>query len=352
MSALTERLHAALMHAFPSPDALRIMLKFKLNLNLDEVSGRDDLSAVTFRVIEHVNARVLGGRRALLHAARAANGENSALRELAREWPRLAAEESLTDAVRDIPTRASGAPGDEIGIILSTYSPNESADELALFQLSAADVDRARWEETFGAGKLTKIREALATRADTRDLRFTLACAPGVAVRAGCVFHRRTGFRVSAFGAPGSVGGSIEFRADVPADVVVDSPEYGVGEEVHVLVSATHDTAGLYQKWRKELSSEPFVVLRLTPAGGISSTSIRDGAHAAAWASELRAALVAAGGEAARRGVTIRAKRLFLAGPAALACAIGRELNAFGRIIVMNHDKGTDRYVTSFDFFA
>lgn len=92
-------------------------------------------------------------------------------------------------------------------------------------------------------------------------------------------------------------------------------------------------------------------MIELQPAAAPGQVAIASEAHAVAWARAVQRTIrketfmVGAGDR--RRPAPIR---IFIAAPNALSVAIGRELNATGRILLMDRDRDTQSYVESFDF--
>jgi hypothetical protein len=72
-----ERLQRALLAAFPSKSSLAQMIDYKFNLNLEEIAGGDDLSAIVHNLIRWMQAR--GRLEDLMIKAREANPGNPEL---------------------------------------------------------------------------------------------------------------------------------------------------------------------------------------------------------------------------------------------------------------------------------
>lgn len=82
-----ERLHQALLSAYPSESTLRQMVRIHLDASLDAIVPlhRQNQTDIIFDLIEHYAAQS-GGLHQLIHAAQAGNGGNPALAALAPEF--------------------------------------------------------------------------------------------------------------------------------------------------------------------------------------------------------------------------------------------------------------------------
>lgn len=344
---LLKTFHDALLDAFRDIGAMRKMVRFGLDLNLDTIAT-GPLDQVVFTLLEHADSQ--GLLSALAVAARAANPGNHKLLAVAGSF--LTPEGACADPearVAAIPRWTQASRRDDIRIVLANYNPRETPVDDITFRIYSSFADRPSWEERFGGG-LRKIIAALTSRADTKALEIWLACTPAVAIRTGVEMDRRTSFRVAANPTGhDSLRGSLDVTAATDADIEV-STVVTAAPEIHVLLSVSQDVTLGYLEWVKETSAPEASQLRMRPTAGPSQKSIRDVAHALAWAREVRAQIIAL--RAAANLQSIPAIRIFFAGSVVLALAIGRELNAMGQLILMDYDRDTKRYVESFTFVA
>jgi Effector-associated domain 1 len=86
-----QKLHSALMDAFPNVKALEQMVSFQLNMLLSSVTTTEDLSGATFELIKWANAQ--GRISDLVEGAHKQNTGNPKLREFyLQDWPQLKSE--------------------------------------------------------------------------------------------------------------------------------------------------------------------------------------------------------------------------------------------------------------------
>jgi tetratricopeptide (TPR) repeat protein len=78
-----EQLHQALMSAFPDPDVLERMIRFKLGENLSEIAGGNDLGAITYNLLKWAVSH--GRLEELIKGAREFNSGNPRLEEIANQ---------------------------------------------------------------------------------------------------------------------------------------------------------------------------------------------------------------------------------------------------------------------------
>jgi|GEM_PF-678133 len=201
------------------------------------------------------------------------------------------------------------------------------------------------WEARI-AQPLTSARDALAARA-LHDVCFHPKCHPGVAIRAGAIFHFRTGFSVGC-----EQNGNIW---DVDEQVVkaegpfltperTSAPRSNAAEsEIHLLVSVSQDVKNGYDKWREETTGRFSEWVHFKPKKGtgrdaLDERSVVDGALQVA--------------EAILAIAPPRCVRIFCAGPVAFALALGRTMNTWGNIVTMDYSKMAGTYFESFRFRA
>lgn len=240
---------------------------------------------------------------------------------------------------------------EEAALILASYNPDEVLPgrhpDLRLF-LPAEAQDRAGWEAQAWPA-LRQLRQALIAQG-RRRLRIHAPCVPGLAIRAGAVFHRASGFEVSVTQRDESTGRQGVWALDGPASPAplrVDRREDEglIGpDEVHLLVSATQDVFPMWSRWRFD-HPEPAVMLHARPPTGPA----RDAVQGAPAARDLARAISDLALEERSKHPDLPL-RIFYAGPNGLAVALGRSLNALSEIILMDFDKYAGRYVASFRF--
>ena len=265
--------------------------------------------------------------------------------------PQPAAIDRLLDSLVLARVRALEAASDletPVEIVLATYNLREMPTRGAAFRF-AVDLEaeddpggrRKRLEEVFSGG-LKRLRARLAESPTTRNLRFYPRCGLSVGLRVGALFHRSSGFRVECE-QNGEIW-STEGPGEPPADAVVEVVEEAVtGPELHVLDSISQEVLPGYQKWRRAGGKEGLVI-RLAPSAGPGRQAILDADELAGWAALVPTVI------ASHRKDPDWPVRFFVSTPAALAVAIGRQLNAHGRIIAMEWDRQRTGYFEAFDF--
>lgn len=83
--ARLERLHAALLDAFPGKAELQQLVKFHLDQNLETIAGGENLSDITFNLLMWAEAE--GRLDELVAAALHANPDNPSLKQFAQDYP-------------------------------------------------------------------------------------------------------------------------------------------------------------------------------------------------------------------------------------------------------------------------
>ena len=248
-----------------------------------------------------------------------------------------------------------------VEIVLATYNVRETPSRSAAFRF-AVDLEaeddpgsrRKRLEEVFSGG-LKRLRAGLAESPKTRKLRFYPRCGLSVALRAGALFHRASGFHVECeqngelwtTDSPGEPPSDAVFSPVSRETVAASAPE------LHLLLSISREVLPQYEVWRGAGGRDASAV-ELAPAAGPGREAIRDADDLAGWAA-LVPRMIATFHPAV---ITAHPRekewplRFFVATPAALAVTIGRQLNAHGRIIAMEWDKARGGYFEAFDFRA
>lgn len=197
-------------------------------------------------------------------------------------------------------------------------------------------------EQMFEVG----LRRLQAATASTKPpLEFALRCTMPIAMLAGSVFHRQTGY-------PAIVAQQLSNDVWTAWPLTVD-PAAGAGwdevkwveqtddpVEIHLAISVTHRILEDVQRWRGFTSSPPTTRCSLIHAtvGKPGRDSVPNPEAAVRLARDLLPALDAL---RPNRSIPIR---IFLSVPNVLAMAIGRESNAMGRFLVMDWDKEARTY--------
>lgn len=124
-----EQTQNALLEAFPSRDALRMLARIELDENLDAIAGGDNLRVIAFNLISW--AERTGAFARLVEGAVRQNGGNATLRELqtaARGWAGVAPLASAVGA------SSMSAPRATVEIFLS-YSRLDRASMFAVYDI-------------------------------------------------------------------------------------------------------------------------------------------------------------------------------------------------------------------------
>jgi hypothetical protein len=183
-------------------------------------------------------------------------------------------------------------------------------------------------------------------------VRFHAFCHLGAAIRAGAVFSHTSGFQVECLQNrqpwdldrhPAAIRPPL--LASLPSELH-DLDEAGHPEEIHLLLSFSRGVATEYcRRWREQWADPaPCQVLHLQPEQGPGRDAIKQ-EEVADWGDAVFVALTKA------RGPKVDLVRIFSAVPVALAMAIGRSLNASGRVVTMDLPKPPGAgYFVSFDF--
>jgi len=233
-------------------------------------------------------------------------------------------------------------------IVLSSYNPTETWQDRAPQCLVWAPHDwgdRSSWEGEI-AGALLSAREDL-RRLGHRQVLLHPKCIPGVALRAGAVFHQATEFsvRCTQFNAGSrqqEVWDLTETRGPLPS-LTVEIVKDAAPEEMHLLVSVAQSVSDDWRAWRLTHTTPAFQI-HIAPADGPGRAALRGSEDAVAWARAIVDALLR------HRPSPRLPTRIFYAGPTGLAIAIGRELNAVGEIRVMDFLASERQYLESFTF--
>lgn len=244
--------------------------------------------------------------------------------------------------------------GQPVGVGLVTHEEKRDLGPDVAFTLGGGQVPvegdawqirtRGLWESGVTA-PLALLRRVLALDMRTQSVRFYPRCHLGAAIRAGAVFSHTSGFHVECLQGeePWDLTRQPTFARppiDIKLDRLPDRPE-----EVHLLLSLSQAVEGAYRRWVEvSRGPGPVRVLHIAPTAGPSRDAITREA-VVDWGEAVFQALASA-----RSGVS-GPTRIFCAAPVALAMAIGRSLNACGRIIIMDMAKPTTGgYFESFDF--
>ena len=184
-------------------------------------------------------------------------------------------------------------------------------------------------------------------------MRLTPHCLPGLALAAGARFHHTSPLSVlcNQSGAWWDLDRHPVPPRTAPPIAQSRTPDWSA-PELHVVLSFSSPAADGYETWRTADGGQGHV-LHLEPQGGFSRDSVpRE--EVADWGEAIYARMLverekmAASSERRARGERI-ATRLFIATPNALTVALGRSLNGWGRIVVMDRIKEADAYFETFD---
>ncbi len=302
-------LYEALLGAFPDRESLAFLVATGLGENLDHITAGDDLQATVFRLIQWAQAR--GRRVELILAARAANPRHSGLKAVAENYSPLA-DPAAQPSVGRTPERL---------LLRQLEYDNPEQFAATLRQLVRA-VCRVETGETLGTGFLIAPRLALTNYHVVKHL----SGAEG-ATDPGHV-QLRFGYRTDADGAP--VKENLCRLA--PAWLKAWGPEEKLDYAVLDLAAPPEPEAGLARNplqiarynWTREeaililqhpggnqlLQAMGSIIETADPAGWISyKVNTADGSSGApVFNAKLQlAALHAAGGSRANRGVSLSA---------------------------------------------
>ncbi|WP_157633619.1 SAVED domain-containing protein [Thioflavicoccus mobilis] len=247
-------------------------------------------------------------------------------------------------------------PDDEpVGIGLLTHEEGRGFERSVAFVLEGQQVhtDRPDWEfltrrlwQQRIEAPLTLLRRALAVDRRAQSLRFHAFCHLGAAIRAGAIFSHTSGFSVECMqnGEPWDLYRQPAYRKQ-PFNISESGPPAGAAAEIHLLLSFSQTVSEAYQIWREDQAKTlPVRVISIEPQGGAGRQAIAR-EDVADWGEAVFHVL------STRRTSRIDCTRIFCAAPVALAMAIGRSLNACGRIVTMDLPKPSVRgYFASFDF--
>ena len=250
-------------------------------------------------------------------------------------WGPLA-EVLQTERLRDVNVET------EVGIGLWSVAPFNRSE----LHFAFGHADPAQWNvAVLGpfehlVGRLTKMNR-LAVRLAPR-------CGSSIALRAGALVHARTGFRVECLGPDGEYWDldPQPVPIDAPIDVLkLPTSSYsGMGGEFHLVLSVSTDVRGAYFNWASERNGRsPEVALEIRPVTGPNQSAV-DPIEVVDWARSVMAQF--------RRNIRHGSSlvRLFLSCPEVLAMALGREMNAIGRVIVMEFDNEAHTYFEGVEF--
>lgn len=267
--------------------------------------------------------------------------------------PRSPAAAEVALRRRPEPTRApatlpASPPVDRAVLVLASFNPDEVlADHplhLRLFQPSGAP-DRSGWESYFAAG-LVELRRELQERGPRRVLIHAM-CVPSVAMRAGAIFHRRSGLKVDCTWRDPALGHFAVWELDPPptaepAPHLLESARTADPDptELHLTISASASVLDAWEEWRFRAGVRA-VALHVEPGAGVGHRSVPDARSAVRMAEEIADLLRQLPAPPPRL-------RVFCAGPAPLAVALGRALRFSGPVHLMDYDPRFETYVESF----
>jgi hypothetical protein len=240
---------------------------------------------------------------------------------------------------------------------IDSYGNQEGSKSL-FFPATASEQDRASWRERY-AKILYELRDHI-SRERPAELALRAQCTPAVAMYIGTIFHATTGIRLAVHQFnqrtaqeeiwSRSPGGEI-----APFRLVTQVRSLGNTSqrdpvELQVRISVTQDVTADADAWTAEQDPSwpdggAALALDLT-VPDLGSTFVSNGDEAYAIALAVRRAIISA---RRKRRVTRLPVRIFFAGPSAVAVFIGAELNAMGKVLLMDFVKEGRQYVESFE---
>jgi len=257
-----------------------------------------------------------------------------------------------------------------VDLVVWTYGDDPEPSPTVAFSVGApvpsdvevTDLER-RVGEAWGArieAPLVRLRDALGRSTKTRWLKVWPLCTPGTAIRIGALFHHQSRFSVvcDQAGSEWDLDRQPTPSAKAPAlSIMPAGPDQDDRDEVHLVIGLTAAVYDRYREWRGGATGiPPARTLAVEPAGGPSRTSV-PADQVVDWAEYVFRTVrplisaVRAGRSPGKAGPPVDL-RIFCAAPAAFAIALGRSLNAAGRIVTMDLLRGADGYVATFDFQA
>lgn len=204
------------------------------------------------------------------------------------------------------------------------------------------------WDTRMGT-PLVWARDALAAQG-MHEVMFHLRCHLGAAMRAGSIFHFRTGFSVACEQNGETWDLDLQkVRAEGPL-LQKRVQENGAGGEIHLLLSMTQNVEDAYRQWQRQTGVIPAWCLHFEPKKGWGREALDhyDVVDAALQVSEAILTIPQPDDEVRQ----LRRIRIFCAGPVAFALALGRAMNTWGDVITMDYSKGLGIYFESFRFRA
>ncbi len=284
-------------------------------------------------------------------------------REVNPAGPTEFGEEALADALCRLRAAELAAEG-PVRLALWTYAEDDITHPDAAYAVGALEPPMGQdppvptavvqlWQERVErrfheriALPLRRIRHALGARDGDRWVHLYPRCHLGVAVQAGAIFHHQSGFWVDC-----EQNGATWDINRQPAQVELPclmaetrSPSDAASEETHLLISLSRDVQDGYNAWlRQGPGRTPRHLLRISHKGGPGPAALPAG-EGVDWADAIRQRLTPL------RTLLSAPLRIFCATPAAFAVALGRSLNAMGRVVTMDLSKQHGSYFSSFDF--
>ncbi len=249
------------------------------------------------------------------------------------------------------PAPALSDSGELPRLIVESYGGSKLHSQKATLYFGADDDEQARkaWK-TQSEEFLTEFRNRVRGLRPPK-LTVDAQCTPAAAMFVGSWFHAATRIHLVAIQhnqrtnteeawqrVPGRAIDAYELQSDV-------QPIGGDPEELQVRISIARDVSEDADAWTHGSATRSAICLNLR-IGDPSSSAVRNEQEACAIARAVREAILRA-----RQPWGSRLPlRLFYAGPAALALFLGAELNAMGRVLLMDWHKTLGRYVESFDY--
>jgi nucleoside phosphorylase len=198
--------------------------------------------------------------------------------------------------------------------------------------------------ERWLAAPLERIATVLSRVSPAAPIILVPQCTPGAAIRAGAVLKRVAGQRASAIWQ--AQEWSLDDGADVDGELIqaLDGRGFDARDHLCLLVSISQPVREAWVRWAEVPNRVALRELHVQPASGPSQDVLKSPEQAVGWARRIGQLLKE------NRPPVHSATSIFAATPGPLAVALGRELNAVGRMILMDFDKDQQQYVAAFEF--
>lgn len=198
--------------------------------------------------------------------------------------------------------------------------------------------------ERWLAEPLERIATALSRVSPSAPLVLVPQCTPAAAIRAGAVLNRVADHSVKVFWQ--GEEWSLDTAGSAVDELTNTLDGRGIEPRNHLclVVSIFKDIRPDWLQWAGNLHRVPFRALHVCPVAGPSQDVLKTPEQAVGWARQI--------------GQWLREKRLpsdngssiFAATPGPISVALGRELNAIGRVYLLDFDTERQEYVNAFEF--